>query len=345
MKKKVAVVVLVLLFAVGIIIYRNTREASHFMVPTDKFNFAQDFNFAFQLVVDGEYVVVNAIGLLQVVPFAGRVNDLVFVHSLEEAKGFPSNVMVAWPFRLQWTEGAIARLHMRVDEHENLSLEEFGLTYPITITDLVDNWEKVSTLLDSFVRNARAWILSPETDNIDHHRDPTVMSIEAGGIECNIDEERLAMIEKFNYALALRFRFMIAVDGQRILSDSAVRSRIDPNSPDFNPFYVNLVLVTHEVYTDEIPASVISAWPMEWPFTRDIIGRIHDAVNKEANDLTADGEALRDVITLEDFELSYPITSDDLVDNWQKVNALWNALHPSEQEAIRHIDYLRVPTE
>ncbi|MDR2182969.1 MAG: hypothetical protein LBE55_02230, partial [Clostridiales bacterium] len=41
-------------------------------------------------------------------------------------------------------------------------------------------------------------------------------------------------------------------------------------------------------------------------------------------------------VTLEDFGLTYPLTVEDLVDNWEKVNALWNVFDLSEQTFIHH---------
>ena len=42
----------------------------------------------------------------------------------------------------------------------------------------------------------------------------------------------------------------------------------------------------------------------------------------------------RPVINLEDFGLSYPITIEDLAYNWEKVNAVYNALTTVERGAV-----------
>ena len=83
--------------------------------------------------------------------------DVVFVHTEEEGQGFPENVIVAWPCPTEATEFQIDLMHRNVNlteaelnRHRNprsvVTLEEFGLSYPLTRADLVDNWEKVMAL-------------------------------------------------------------------------------------------------------------------------------------------------------------------------------------------------------
>jgi len=40
------------------------------------------------------------------------------------------------------------------------TLEEVGLSYPLTAADLVDNWENVNALLQTFSSGARGFIRS-----------------------------------------------------------------------------------------------------------------------------------------------------------------------------------------
>ena len=70
-----------------------------------------------------------------------RYNQIVLVHSEAEATGFPENVLVAWP------SVGVEGLNMRVvNRREEINLEDFNLSYPITAADLVDHWEWIHAL-------------------------------------------------------------------------------------------------------------------------------------------------------------------------------------------------------
>jgi len=357
MKIKIMLAIVAILLVVIVLVRRdNTEEVRQFMIPVEKLDFAIHFGFNFRLVVNEE--VKFPFGFLGIgmyvnphLPsFNPHFNELVFVHNLEEAESgnFPDNVIVAWPFMPLTTEAALAELHRIIENpiapwgtrlaYDEINLEDFGLVYPITVDDLVDNWENMLKLWEWITFSGRDFIARPNIGGIPP-RDLQVTPIVIDESYDISDEHRL-MIEKFNYALALRFWFIISVDGRRILSASEVKTRIDPSSPNFDPFYTDIILMHHESGTHATPANVIVAFPMGGHDTRNLINRLHDAVNKQAHEFIADGEPLRDIIHFRDFGLSYPLDRDDLVDNWQQVNALWNALHPSEQETIRNIDHI-----
>jgi len=83
--------------------------------------------------------------------------DCVFVMSKEEAQGYADNIIVAWPNR--WTDRIIERLNEYVYENE-IDLELYSLQYPVTREDIVEKWEELNALLDSFTSSVRSWILS-----------------------------------------------------------------------------------------------------------------------------------------------------------------------------------------
>ena len=152
----------------------NTNEV-RFMLSEDKFAYAGDFRFQFQITIDGERHASNVLVRRHVDTFHPQFDpffdELVFVHSEEEAIGFPDNVIVAWPDTGIFTEGLIYNIHWAVsrtpdDEwtgfprRDVLALEEFGLSYPLTVADLVDNWEKVRALWRTFPGSEQQTILS-----------------------------------------------------------------------------------------------------------------------------------------------------------------------------------------
>jgi hypothetical protein len=73
-----------------------------------------------------------------------RYSDLALVMSEAESAGFSDDVLVAWPSEL--TEGILLRLNERVSD-DRMDLEPYNLTYPVTMTNVVENWQDVNNLL------------------------------------------------------------------------------------------------------------------------------------------------------------------------------------------------------
>jgi hypothetical protein len=89
--------------------------------------------------------------------------DCVFVHSAEDAKTHDDKMIVGWPS--ERTTVVLSALNRRVHEGkaeqfewdyekgerkivDEKPLSEFSLEYPITTTDLVENWENVNALIE-----------------------------------------------------------------------------------------------------------------------------------------------------------------------------------------------------
>jgi len=154
---------------------------------------------------------------------------------------------------------------------------------------------------------------------------------------CRNEEVPEAMIcrDKADYAATMHFMFRIVRDGVAYMESGfspRVFSRIWPESPYFDPFYTELVFVHSETEAVEFPDNVIVAWPSE--LTQGVILGIHFRVDMDESDL-AERREDRNVLTLEEFGLPYPLTVADLIDNWEKVIALWNSFTPLEQQVIR----------
>jgi len=169
-------IVLIILLSVILLIFTlcNMRREREALVNLDKLEFAfHTIMFDFQMVIDGEVVfranlhARNAAHPLSPY-FDPFYTELVFVHNQEEAQGFPDNVIVAWPGDRPHTQGVVNMLNYRVSlpagelvgpsgrqTREPIILEDFGLTYPITIADLVDNWEGVVAVWKALTENER----------------------------------------------------------------------------------------------------------------------------------------------------------------------------------------------
>ena len=125
-------------------------------------SYARQMKFEFRIIIDGERYGYGGV-LFELTrsrnPF---FTDFIFVHTEAEAEQLPDNIVTAWPSSNHYTEGIIFGINytLRTEEipttfwgepaRERLSPEDFGLTYPITVTDLVENWQKVDDLWWSF---------------------------------------------------------------------------------------------------------------------------------------------------------------------------------------------------
>jgi len=136
------------------------------------------------------------------------------------------------------------------------------------------------------------------------------------------------------------FQFRIIVDGERRLSITGCRvlDVTQPCSRSFNPFYTELVFVHNAREGNSLPDNVIAAWPWARDWTHGVIERINYIVSMDEESISINRHTNmphRDVIHLEDFGLTYPITITDLAYNWASVNAIWRLLSFDERFFIR----------
>jgi len=169
-----------------------------------------------------------------------------------------------------------------------------------------------------------------------------LVSVFAASCSSRLEDEQLSMViseEKFDYAYSLLFRFQLMLNEERTISSGhIVWNVVNPTGRLFDPFFTELVFVPSEANATGFPDNIIVAWPYvgEHNFTEMRIDGLHRAVSKDSDDLLRPNRTipLRDVITFEEFGLSYPLTVEDLVDNWEKVHALWNSLTRNERSTI-----------
>ena len=102
-------------------------------------------------------------------------DQIVFVHSEEEAVCFPENFIVAWPSQ-NGTHNVLARFNETASRTERelltatgrlrrpvIVFEDFGLSYPITVYDLVENWSSVNRVWNTLYHEERRRINSSGT--------------------------------------------------------------------------------------------------------------------------------------------------------------------------------------
>ena len=157
---------------------------------------------------------------------------------------------------------------------------------------------------------------------------------------CNSGRRPEAMInlDKLHFAYLTRiFDFQMVVDGEIETAFAPLRAwdMTQPHSPYFDPFYTELVFVHNKEQAQGFSDNVIVAWPRDWPATQGVVNIMNNMVSRNAEELGNLRTQTREPISLEDFGLTYPITIEDLVDNWEKVIAVWNALTETERMSLR----------
>ena len=141
-------------------------------------------------------------------------------------------------------------------------------------------------------------------------------------------KEPIIPIEKLNYARSLNFEVRMVMDNGSWISDILLFERLIPCSQSFDPFYTELVFIHSEAEAIGFSDNVILAWPRmgENYFSKGLIAGMHWQINPDNEAHLRYSGQMRDIITLEDFGLFYPLTVSDLVYNWRNVYALWRQL-------------------
>jgi len=130
----------------------------------ERLSYSRSMNFRGRIIVDGEQFNLG-MARYQVSMRNRHYTEFVFVHTAAEAEAFPNNVIVAWPSENE----LLHRIEIDVMHREasrtaeeleqrwwlrrrEVTLEEFGLSYPITVEDFVDNWEGIRDLREALRR-------------------------------------------------------------------------------------------------------------------------------------------------------------------------------------------------
>ena len=169
MKRKRILIVMTLMLIVSLITSCSTRKDLEQMTLRDKFLYAQRLDFTFHMYYEGEWLTADR-GL-----FASRQNHSVgMFHSFDEEndihtelrfvhfqvgvwdEGKSEHIIYAWPYPKSYL-GVINAIKWGIlSEGMNLecTLEMYGLSYPLTVSNLIDDWENIWSLLyrdnDSF---------------------------------------------------------------------------------------------------------------------------------------------------------------------------------------------------
>ena len=174
----VAIIYFSLFIILSIINRDTTPERQEYMIDARLVEYVHRTQiFEIIMIVNGDVSVARANFFLWTMahPHGGNFDssftELIFVHNQEEAQGFPPNVIVVWPTEHPLIHSVMDIFNQYVARNENelhsperpggrypINLENFGLSYPITINDLVENWEGVFSVWKALTENERGGI-------------------------------------------------------------------------------------------------------------------------------------------------------------------------------------------
>ena len=86
---------------------------------------------------------------------ADQFTDVVLVYNEEDAAEFPDSVIVAWPY--EKTYKMLDAFNYEIFSRA-IDLEQYSLQYPLTIENLIEDWEKVDDLWWNEVRRLHEWL-------------------------------------------------------------------------------------------------------------------------------------------------------------------------------------------
>ena len=313
-----------------IVIFVRREEDVEMIISEEKLMYAHMLNFEFQFMYEGvrrntSFVMARAVTMPSSPYYNSSITELAFVSDEEYAANFQDNVIVGWP-RDNLYEGIIIGIHLSLGEdgatcprtgallREPFYLEDFGLSYPLTRNDLADNWEKVSAFLN---KNFGMWM------HEEIMADALFRSL--GIMDYGWPKRR--------YKEVMRFMFARVVDGD-----------ITPTLRD-DVFDYPLVFVHNEEEATRFTGEAVVAWPANVPWLESRVTAINEIVVRTESDLLRNGRLIREVISLEDYGLSYPITLADFVDQWESVARLWDALSYYEYREIDRASARYLPTQ
>jgi len=186
-RKAIIAVISTLIVVLVVTMYiRNQQqeEGAQQLIDLRKFFYADSLGFGFRIVINDQTSWLSSFVLSRILvgteSFDPFYTDLVFVHSRAEAEAFPDNIVVAWPTAVGGLE-TVELLQEAVDMTEAelnergylrpaIALEQFGLAQPLTVEDLVDNWEKVQSLFRALTWRELSYIMLSAQSRMVYYR-------------------------------------------------------------------------------------------------------------------------------------------------------------------------------
>ena len=213
--------------------------------------YAKSMQFDFRMVVDeerfGRPVISDPLSMPEL--FGGPdYTDFVLVYSKEEALQFPDDVVTAWPSTR--TLGVINGLNWVIQREDpspnivgitgDIDLSEFSLEFPITLSDVVENWENVRELNSAL--HIHTWLAIAEGAMERHAEafsDELIQLAKERSEElpeANISQDDIRFANRFN------FSFRMVVGDEVISIPVKILTYTQVFYQEFDSFYTDFVL-------------------------------------------------------------------------------------------------------
>ena len=229
--------------------------------------------------------------------------DIVFVRSFEEILDHPEGVLVLWPGEM--SRGLLLWMNRLIATY-GIDLEQFSLSYPLTMDNIVYDWEGFDGFLLRVSRNPY-WFL-------DRH-EFSRLSIEAIAEEKaqrNLSPQDEELWQQLFFALSMSFQHN--VEGMRIMDMKRALENGEHN-------FTGIAVVHSSDEAAGYPDDIVVFWPSE--LTE--LGLRH--INGFIFNVTT--------LNLEDFSLVYPVTIESLVNNWENTSLFWRELNPWTRDSLQ----------
>jgi len=245
--------------------------------------YAEHFHFG----IDAD---INYFGLRSNIADGINAHSLKFVHDIEKIVDPSDDTLFFFP--TERTLGALELLNEIVEEND-VDLSALSLSYPLTLSDLVDNWEDVSYLYFNVLGRQQRDRIRDVPDRYFETYQARILE------ELNLSEEDIRLRQLLLFGQGLHFvhnmdlRFM------------DMRQEIESNIHQFT----DVVFVHSSEEAFGIADDVIVLWPTEYTYIA--IEKLNISINRSER------------LDFEDFDLNYPITIEEAVDEWEIVFEIW----------------------
>ena len=246
---------------------------------------------AFHIGVTGRQILDAADGI------APHIHtDIVFVHSFEEILDHPEGVLVLWPGEM--SRGVLFGMNWLI-ARDGIDVEQFSLSYPLTIDNMVYNWEEFNGVFSRGLDNIHRMII---TQRFWDFVDEAAAEEKARRNLSPQDEELWQQL-----AFALNMSFQHNVEGMRIMDMKRALENGEHN-------FTGIAVVHSSDEAINYPDDIVVFWPSE--LTELVVFVLNEYHTTP----------VWTSLNLEDFSLTLPITTESLVDGWENVFSFWMEL-------------------
>jgi len=174
----------------------DADEPAGRIIPREMIQYGRELGFVFSYYLRGERQNIQSGGIIEMITESGvrgwfddpLLTEFIFVHDETAVEGLPDYVIAAWP-NPDRIDGLVVGFNWAINRtgtnrghgyraytgndwrsvitHQGLE-DYFGLTYPITQYDFVDNWQEINVLWRLFRNIEQNVILTAAVNGFVH---------------------------------------------------------------------------------------------------------------------------------------------------------------------------------